>query len=182
MQDVYSSKKLLFFLCRKSCLWPFGSKQDFLYAHTAREPLAGLWLAIMPQNVLLFFFPLQAHRHTGHLPPTGLTVRFQSHQIKLKKNICCIVWPWLQEVQQLFKVSKSSRSLLLLNKTSDNKSLPVVRVFGSLCSWLKHHVWDLKKEEQGQKVALLSSWRLNKFFFYWRVSKTSNIITKHRFA
>lgn len=70
---------LFFFLLQKFSSWPFWSEQDLFHALTAREPLAGLRLAIMPQTALLLLF-LQAYTNAERLPPTAFPVRPQSHQ------------------------------------------------------------------------------------------------------
>lgn len=88
MQDLFFPKVslsitfFLFFLLQKFSSWTFWSEQDLFHALTAREPLAGLGLAIMPQTAPSFF--LQTLTNAEHLPPTAFTVRSQSHQTPKK--------------------------------------------------------------------------------------------------
>lgn len=61
MQDLFFPKVCLSvaffpFLLQKFSSWPFWSEQDLVHALTAREPLAGLGLAITPQTALSFSF------------------------------------------------------------------------------------------------------------------------------
>lgn len=76
--------KLFFSSCCKNSSvfsWPFQSEQDLFHTLPVWEPLAGLWLAIMPQTALLLVY-FQTLRHVWHLPPTALTVRSLSCQTK----------------------------------------------------------------------------------------------------
>lgn len=91
----------LFFLARVVCSWPFWSEQDLFHALSTWELLAGPWLAIMPQTVLLLLF-FQTLRHVGIYHPLHSQRGLQAIRLNKKEHRPHSLW--LLEFRQLFTV------------------------------------------------------------------------------